>query len=328
MLSKLSRDLRKTRKAAYAAGTHKNHRTQWRSYLYFCLHFKLAFLPASISTISLYCQFLSRSMTPPSVRNYLSGVKLLHVMLGYSFPDLSTHEIQVTLRGIDRLAQHCPLRAPPITPQLLGLLVSVGHFLDPIDVTFSCAFVFAFFLFARISNLVPDSLSADNAYHCLRRGDILPSHYGLCVKFSWSKTNQFGTRVLELPLIGIPDSPFCPVRLFYLMCELVPAPSHTPLFVFLSHSGVLKPVLKRQFISVLRARLEAANVAQSHTYRGHSFRRGGTSWAFSAGLPGELIQVFGDWRSDAYKSYLDISMALKLRVAQGMVRSLGSSSPS
>ena len=116
VLSKLSRDLKKTRKAAYAAGTQKNHRTQWRSYLYFCLHFDLVFLPASICTISLYCQCLSHSMTPPSIRNYLSGVQFLHVTLGYPFPDLSTHEIQVTLRGIDSLAQHCPLSALPLHP--------------------------------------------------------------------------------------------------------------------------------------------------------------------------------------------------------------------
>ena len=58
-------------------------------------------------------------MTPPSIRNYLSGVKFLHVSLGYPFPDLSTHEIQVTLRGIDRLAQHSPLRAPPPHPPQL-----------------------------------------------------------------------------------------------------------------------------------------------------------------------------------------------------------------
>ena len=114
VLSKLSWDLKKICKAAYAAGTQKNHRTQWRSYLYFCLHFDLLFLPTSICTISLYCQFLTHSMTPPSIRNYLSGVKFLHVSLWYPFPDLSTHEIQVTLRGIDRLAQHCPLRAPPL----------------------------------------------------------------------------------------------------------------------------------------------------------------------------------------------------------------------
>ena len=85
-LSKLSRDLKKTRKAAYAAGTQKNHRTQWRSYLYFCLHFDLVSLPASIRTISLYCQFLSRSMTPPSIRNYLSGVKFLHARMKFRSP--------------------------------------------------------------------------------------------------------------------------------------------------------------------------------------------------------------------------------------------------
>ena len=97
----------------------------------------------------------------------------------------------------------------------------------------------------------------------------------MCVKFSWSQTNQFGKRVLELPLIKIPGSPLCPVRLFYLMCELVPAPGNSPLFVYLSRSGLLKPVLKHQFISVLRARLRAANVSQYHLFRGHSFRRGG-----------------------------------------------------
>ena len=213
---------------------------------------------------------------------------------------------------------------PNYTPFVKPVLVSFGSHLDPIDVTFSCAFVFAFFLFARISNLVPDSWCHIGDYHCLRRGDIEPSHYGLCVMFSWSKTNQFGKRVLELPLLSIPNSPLCPVRLFYPMCELVPASSRSPLFVYRSRSGIVKPILKRQFVSVLLARLGAAKVVQSHLFRGHSFRRGGTSWAFSAGLPGEFIQIFGDWRSDAYKCYLDLSMALKLRVAKGMVLSLSS----
>ena len=184
--------------------------------------------------------------------------------------------------------------------------------------------MFAFFLFARISNLVPDSRCHIDDYHCLRRGDINPSHFGVCVKFLWSKTNQFGNRVLELPLFSIPNSPLCPVRQFYLTCELVPASSRSPLFVHRSRSGIVKPILKRQFVSVLHARLGPAKVGQSHLFRGHSFRRGGTSWAFLAGLPGELIQIFGDWHSDAYKCYLDISMALKLQVAKGMVLSLSS----
>lgn len=152
-MSQLSSDLKKSRKAAYATGTSKNHRTQWRTYLYFTLHFNLVFLPASLHTVCLYCQFLSRSMTPPSVRNYLSGVKLLHLMLGFEFPHLSSHELKLTLCGIDRLAQHRPHRAPLIIPTLLCTLVASGVDFDPVDITFLCAF----FLFARISNLVPES---------------------------------------------------------------------------------------------------------------------------------------------------------------------------
>lgn len=57
-------------------------------------------------------------------------------------------------------------------------------------------------------------------------------------------------------------------------------------------------------------------------FRGHSFRRGGATWAFRAGVPGELIQIYGDWASDAYKCYLEFSEDSKLIVAREMVSSL------
>ena len=31
---------------------------------------------------------------------------------------------------------------------------------------------------------------------------------------------------------------------------------------------------------------------------------GGASWAFAAEVPIKLIQLYGNWRSDAYKKYL------------------------
>jgi len=162
-------------------------------------------------------------------------------MLGFEFPHLSSHELILMLRGIDRLAQHRPHHAPLITPTLLCTLVASGVDFDPVDLTFSCAFSFAFFLFARISNLVPKSFvtSGVQEHRCICRGDVVSTHYGLCVQFIWSKTIQFGERVLELPLVRIPDSPICPVRLFYLMCETIPAPQSAPLFVIPSRSGRL-----------------------------------------------------------------------------------------
>ena len=63
-------------------------------------------------------------------------------------------------------------------------------------------------------------------------------------------------------------------------------------------------------------------VKDAALFTGHSFRRGGATWAFQAGIPGELIQICGDWASDAYKRYLEFSMDDKLNLAAQFVRHL------
>ena len=60
-----------------------------------------------------------------------------------------------------------------------------------------------------------------------------------------------------------------------------------------------------------------ARVSFPHLYRGH-FRRGAASFAFRSGVPGELIQNFGDWASDVYKTYLEIWLPVKVQVAEQM----------
>ena len=44
----------------------------------------------------------------------------------------------------------------------------------------------------------------------------------------------------------------------------------------------------------------------------------GDSWAFTAEVPTELMQLYGDWRSDAYKKYLKFSLEDKISVANSM----------
>ena len=43
---------------------------------------------------------------------------------------------------------------------------------------------------------------------------------------------------------------------------------------------------------------------------------------FQAGVPGELIQILGDWASDAYKIYLEFSMDNKLDLAKVFTKNL------
>ena len=47
-------------------------------------------------------------------------------------------------------------------------------------------------------------------------------------------------------------------------------------------------------------------------YAGHSFRRGGTSYPFQAGIPIELIKMMGDWKSDSVLPYLTVPLSIRL----------------
>ena len=122
-----------------------------------------------------------------------------------------------------------------------------------------------------------------------------------------------------LPLLSMDGSPLCPVAMFDRMCRLRPAPAHAPAFInSVSHKGHYKAISKTQFIAFFWSKLTRAGVSHPKLYRGHSFRRGAASFAFHCGVSGDLIQVFGDWASDAYKVYLEFSLSSKLRVADTM----------
>ena len=108
-----------SRRNAFAKGSYSNLRTQVRTYFSFCVYFQLNPLPADSNTIYAYAQFLARTLKPPSVRNYLSGVKMLHILHGLSYSFSEDPLLQLELRGISRMNPHVPVRATPITPDIL-----------------------------------------------------------------------------------------------------------------------------------------------------------------------------------------------------------------
>lgn len=151
------------------------------------LHFRIiVFLPASLRTICLYCQFVSCSMSPPSVR--ITVRRGIYLVLGCEFPDLFSHEITLHVMSGWRNISHIvhTLYIPQVYSVLLFLvgLISTcrmstfrAYFCSP----FSCSPAFI--------------KSIQLSWRCC------PYPVRLCVKFSWSKTIQFGQRVLELPLV-------------------------------------------------------------------------------------------------------------------------------
>ena len=50
-----------------------------------------------------------------------------------------------------------------------------------------------------------------------------------------------------------------------------------------------------------------------HLFAGHSFRRGGASFAYQSGVLIELIKALGDWRSDTVLIYLTMPLTVRLQ---------------
>lgn len=100
-------------------------------------------------------------------------------------------------------------------------------------------------------------------------------------------------------------------------------PASSPLFSVRSATG-FKPITLAQF-SAFISRVTKAQGLDASKFSAHSFRRGGASFAFEAGVPAELIKVQGDWQSDAYLVYLEMTdtqkQAAVTRMASRLVHS-------
>lgn len=255
----------------------------------------------------MYTQFLTRSFgSPASIRNYVSGVKLIHIVSGFPFPHLQSIEFSLLMKGIVKLNPFIPRQALPITPAILLDILAVLDLSQPLDATLWCAFVLSFFLFARKSNMVPPSANKfDPAKHLCRRDIILGTDQVL-IYIKWSKTIQAANRYLLVPLVSIPNHPLCPLRAVLNMFRLIPASPHHPAFLIPAPQG-LSTLTHATFTKHLRRVLELAGHNPSG-FSGHSFRRGGASFALSIGVPGELIMSHGDWKSACYLRYIDSSV--------------------
>ena len=319
-LSSLRRDMRRSARQAFAQKSWSNLRTQFNAYFMFCLHFHLVPLPADLDTICLYTQFLSRSfVSPQAIRNYVNGVKFLHIITGHAYDFSNNRILQLVLKGIEKGLSHMPVRATPISPHILKAVARAISLHSPEDVTCLCASVLLFLLMARAGNVF---------YHMehgkprgLSRSHVVFSRHAILVTFTHTKTITFGSRVLQIPLLAVPDSLLCPVAIFRRMVQLTPAAPSQPLFVTFS-GGQLAPLSKISFLAHFRSLLVRAGVSSPSAFSCHSFRRGGASWAFRVGVPGEIIQIYGDWASDCYKRYLDISLDTRFVLARAVRDSL------
>ena len=297
-------------------GTKANITTHFRTYVLFCLFFKLPVLPIVETNLLRFTQYISRNFkAPSSVKNYVYGLQTLCFVKNWSFPDLKHSQFRMLFKGIARNLSHTPSRAHPMSPQLLLNLSEKMDFSSPYHTSMWAVMVCGFYLFCRLSNLLPQFKNFDKSKQ-LTRSDVFMAQDAVVFQIKWSKVVQTKERVIQTPLKAIPGSILCPKAALVNVCRVSKASSTDHLFAYRGDAGITT-ITRSEFISFLRQKLSECGI-KSSKFSGHSLRRGGATWAFSCGVPTELIKSHGDWRSDAYLLYLQFSLNDKLATTTSM----------
>ena len=298
-LQQLEKDLQKTQSKAYASGTIKNLACQWRSFRRFSFKFNIFEWPVQPHTICLFAQYLAYSFhSSKAVRNYIDGVRKVHILLRTEPPSMTDIEVQITLLGLNK-TMLCPVKqAKPITPEIMLDMVSFLDLTKSADLVFWGVVVVSFFMFFRKSNLIPDSKESFDPSKQLARKSVRFDGTLAILTVTWSKTIQYRQRAVKVPLFPIKNSPLCPVTVVKALMACRGRPSH-PLFSLRGGAPLTYPVFHKKF----RKMLEKAGY-EKDLFSSHSLRRGATLWAYKSRVAEHLIQVQGNWTSDAYKRYL------------------------
>ena len=112
--------------------------------------------------------------------------------------------------------------------------------------------------------------------------------------FHHSKTNQFHARVHRTKAVSITGHPLDPIQALVNAFRVCPhADPAGPTFAVPTRDGGMAPLTHRLFVETLRSCLGKIGVGPSQ-FSGHSFRRGGATFAHRMGVS-----------PHAYMSYID-----------------------
>ena len=222
---------------------------------------------------------------------------------------LDQWNVKCILKGINRLLGRPPKRKLPITIELMCKMHDNLDMSEPVNVAFWAAATTAFFAMLRKSTLVPKSSTQGDIAKSLLIGDVQVTGEGALLHIRHTKTLQTHNRILKVPVPLVANSPVCPTTAIKIMQAQPGYPIHllqAPLFTY-TVNGKPTVLTHSVFKTVLQKVLGLCCVNPT-SYSGHSFRRGGATYAFKRDIPPILIKAQGDWKSECYQAYVDTSL--------------------
>ena len=301
----------------FAEGTKRNHRSNLKQFLIFCVRFGKPVCPTNRDTLMAFARLESATIKYNSIKNIFASIKFLHKAMNVDFPD-DDWQVESTLKAIKRELSGAAYQTLPVTPEILTKMFLFTDTSTPRGLAEWACFLTSFYCLLRKSSAVPQSLQKFNPATGLSRSKVsFPASGNICMVLqNHSKTNQFGNNEMITPMVSNQVRHLCPVFYMKQLFNRFNLPGDLPAFSYVEKNQV-KCVTYDGFTKTLRRLLDAAGI-KSSSYSGHSFRRGGASYLYSLGADPLLIQATGDWKTDCYARYVFLSIDQRLLAQEKM----------
>ena len=134
-----------------------------RQFLYFTGYFLLKPLPADKNTVTLFLEFMARSVGYGHLKHLLSSVRYVHEALDHSTDVFTSFQVVTTMAGLKRRLANVPFQVLPITPDILRNMYKFVNTNLKSDTMLWCSFLVAFYGLFRKASTVPETRKDDES---------------------------------------------------------------------------------------------------------------------------------------------------------------------
>ena len=276
-----------------APATHRAYTTGQRCYIDFCGRYGLPVVPATEATLTFFIGHLRRTgLSVSSARQYLAAVRRLHFQYGWPMSTETPPYVAAALRGYE------PRGAPPTDRGRLALTVHQLRTLkNRLPALLPSAWdqrcVWAACTVSFYGGLRSSEYLVTGPGRGVRRADVVITESDCRLRVGIQKNRQHGPATyVDIPATGTST---CPVRALQFYCQARDARRAPSTALFLLESGA--PLTRRRLNGILRHAL-------GQGYSSHSLRIGLATSAAAVGVPDDVLQRLGRWRSTAYDRYV------------------------
>ena len=206
----------------------------------FCDHYRCQFLLPSVSSVCIHITQLTHPLhSSNSVKNYVSGIRVLHKQLDLSPSSLGSFQVPCFVTKSRHLYEDPPpVRHLPILPDPLCRLSLLTPSLGPLGPSMLVCLTFGYFAMLRQSNLAPSAPSTLTPLGTPAEANFFFSPPSLLLLVRWTKTHQSVGKSPVLPIPSVPAHPSDPVAAFHLLFRSSPttSPNH-PLLTYLKDTA-------------------------------------------------------------------------------------------